>query len=1069
MIFKKSNKCTLYHFCFLLICLFSNFGFAVKSETDFPRKVPNVIVISADTLSARHLGSYGYQRDTSPFLDSLAQDSVFFEKVTSQAAYTLASHYSIFTGLFPQSHHVQIEIQKNSSTVLNPQFKTLFEYLKGVNYSTHWFGQTDEIELDLRRGLERGIDSFDKLDFADDKQFVKVKERVQNIAASGPQAKLIFFHSYFVHDPYTPKLSYLKKFDPLNNADSSIEIKRKKKRSEYNVSKDKPETIDRFKSEYDAGIRTFDDKVKNLVEILREHKLFENSIIIFTSDHGESFGEHGNFFHSEPYQVETAVPLFIKIPGQKPIKIKDNVYSVDILPTVLDVLGIKPSNEFDGRSLKELFSNGSVKKIPWILGVGYFSETISDGKYKLNVFRKKDPELYNFESDPWEINNLSFNKPDLLKTFQRKLEEMKFERTKNRFFSEKYRGPLRLQWFIPDGLRADRGDFNIFKWAEEGKLPNLKKMMREGVYGYSIPDFPSHTPINFASLLTGTHPSVHGIADGPMHVEGVPLKKPSAPGFASYTKRVAPIWKIVEDFGKSVFLLSVPGSTPPEIKGTTVRGRWGPWGADTFNVVFESKELFPLRKEQARGLRLFFLGEALTKFVEGVETKNKNEVKKEYTFEAHGGRFFGFQKLTIKNKKIRSLGQLNFKVGNSDFSLKMGEWSQWHPITLEFKGVKFQSQVKIKVIKIWNDGNFRLRVLYNNVNRLNTEPAEAADYLTAKVGPMTDHLDNWPPQLIFEKEDKDAALDEIKSSLLMHKNSTRLVGRDLDPEVFIHDTYTPNQMLESRWWHGNIDRTNPNFNKKLEKKSWDEVLDMYKGIDSVLGEALARAEHNLVVAFSSDHGVCPLHRLVHLNNLFAKKGWLKFTVNRETGEPEIDWKNTKVIYLKMLHVYVNPNGLDGDWKRGKGDEYEKLRDEVIQSLSELKDLNGVKPLVRALKWEAANETYDLPMDRIGDLVLEVKVNYFWYEEVNESLNLFSNPLTTGYKQSLNPKDNECMWTPFVLWGQGVKKGVKLSEPISHVDQLPTLLRLLNIPIPKHVQGKVLETAIQDDVLNSANR
>ena len=69
--------------------------------------------------------------------------------------------------------------------------------------------------------------------------------------------------------------------------------------------------------------------------------------------------------------------------------------------------------------------------------------------------------------------------------------------------------PEKIYWFIPDGLRAEPDMFTVFKWAQEGKLPNIKKMMENGAYGYSIPDFPGHTPVNFASLLTGAHPTVH--------------------------------------------------------------------------------------------------------------------------------------------------------------------------------------------------------------------------------------------------------------------------------------------------------------------------------------------------------------------------------------------------------------------------------------------------------------------------------------------------------------------------------------------------------------------------------
>ena len=96
---------------------------------------------------------------------------------------------------------------------------------------------------------------------------------------------------------------------------------------------------------------------------------------------------------------------------------------------------------------------------------------------------------------------------------------------------------LKLYWFIPDGMRADPDLFNIFKWAEEGKLPNIKKMMDSGSYGFSKPTFPGHTPTNFATLLTGTYPSKNGVADGPMHIEGRPLDKVAVGGFSSTAKK----------------------------------------------------------------------------------------------------------------------------------------------------------------------------------------------------------------------------------------------------------------------------------------------------------------------------------------------------------------------------------------------------------------------------------------------------------------------------------------------------------------------------------------------------
>ena len=82
---------------------------------------------------------------------------------------------------------------------------------------------------------------------------------------------------------------------------------------------------------------------------------------------------------------------------------------------------------------------------------------------------------------------------------------------------------VKLYWFIPDGMRAEPDLFNIYAWAREGKLPNIKKLMDRGTYGYSYPNFPSHTPTNFATLLTGSMPEIHGVDDGPMREVGKPL------------------------------------------------------------------------------------------------------------------------------------------------------------------------------------------------------------------------------------------------------------------------------------------------------------------------------------------------------------------------------------------------------------------------------------------------------------------------------------------------------------------------------------------------------------------
>jgi predicted AlkP superfamily phosphohydrolase/phosphomutase len=622
----------------------------------------------------------------------------------------------------------------------------------------------------------------------------------------------------------------------------------------------------------------------------------------------------------------------------------------------------------------------------------------------------------------------------------------------------------RLYWFIPDGMRADPDLFKIYQWANDGSLPNIKRLINEGSFGYSIPDFPSHTPTNFASLLTGSTPDIHGIADGPMHTEGYPLKRPSAPGFSSGSKKVPAAWKTFESQGKKVALLSIPGSTPPEISGLTIRGRWGGWGLDSSSIVYVNKRQFEDYKKFGRGFRLFFLGPKLTQFVPSrpIDSQNSDAPLLKSKLSAYGAdvsiEVFDSKKDLEKKYdkiKVRFPGGEIFTIGNK-------EQTPWVPIELIFKNTKVNSNAKLSVIDLKGNADFRVKLMIDNLNRFVVSPPEYAQVLSRNLGPMVDFADNWPPQLIYDVGDKDQFLSEMRQSTEWHKNAASHIWKDYSPDVFIHDIYTPNQMLESRWWHQFINKDALNFDKGKAKSAWKDIKEMYIRLDAIIGKVLEKADRKKdMIVLSSDHGVCPLKKLVKLNNLFGQKGWLKFEIDKETGEPSIDWKNTKVIYLKMAHIYINPNGLDGNWKRAKGQGYEKLRAEVIKTLLNLKDSDGFAPVANALEWEKASQNYQLPSDRIGDIVIETKVPYFWFEEVDESLDIFVNPMTSGFKQTTDPLKNKCMWTPFIVWGPNIKKGHRIQDPINHVDQLPTILRAMKLKDEKHMNGTVIDEVFND--------
>jgi predicted AlkP superfamily phosphohydrolase/phosphomutase len=158
----------------------------------------------------------------------------------------------------------------------------------------------------------------------------------------------------------------------------------------------------------------------------------------------------------------------------------------------------------------------------------------------------------------------------------------------------------------------------------------------------------------------------------------------------------------------------------------------------------------------------------------------------------------------------------------------------------------------------------------------------------------------------------------------------------------------------------------------------------------------------------------------------------------------------------MSNVYINPNGLGPVYKRSSGQEYEALRNEVIQALEGLRDEKGIHPLDAVVKWEKVSSELNLPPDRTGDLVVANKAGYGWSEDLTSNLQLFTVPLETGYKQAVFADNVPGLWAPFIVVGNGIKKNHQIAKPISHIDQLPTIFKAMSLQIPSKVEGKSVD-------------
>ena len=411
-------------------------------------KDKNIILISIDALRADHLGVYGYHRDTSPSIDRLAQESIVFEQAFSASSYTLASHTSLFTGLYPKTHKVSIKYTKEGKNVisykktsLDAKYKTLAEYLSSMGYHTIWSVIRDNPQLNMKgseaRGFQTKLPEIEELS-----EFFKWVDR-------NPNKKFFsFFHSEYLHDPYYSK-SYdripvfatsnykgsipgteretLKKFKEITGLKES-DIFRFPNHSKFNrfwwsfVNLEDSKDIQRLKDLYDDCILFVDRVISRLISYLKEKNLYKNTIIILVSDHGEAFGEHGHFRHMALHREILQVPLILYIPDFGSKRIKSQVSLIDVYPTILDLIGQDAPHQMDGKSVLPLIRGTSRKIHDYIFG-SFFNETsVSDGKWKLIRTKKGIRELYHIVKDPYEKREVSEKYPNIVKKMDQKID-----------------------------------------------------------------------------------------------------------------------------------------------------------------------------------------------------------------------------------------------------------------------------------------------------------------------------------------------------------------------------------------------------------------------------------------------------------------------------------------------------------------------------------------------------------------------------------------------------------------------------------------------------------------------
>ncbi len=374
------------------------------SSTPPPDPVHNVILISIDTLRADHVGAYGYERPTTPAVDAFAAESVLFSQAIAQAPSTLHSHASIFSSLVPQQHRASW----GAKTVLDESVVTVTEVLAKYGYRSAAFAGGGQMAAEF--GLAQGFDHYFKPEdapyFSD-----TVRHGVRWMEENGDQPFFLFLHNYEVHHPYEPRIEHQELLGIEYDGELSDVID-KELLDEINKGgrEIEEEDLAHIVSMYDAEIRSMDQGFEALVAYLRERGIYDNTLIVFTSDHGEEFGEHGVIgWHSHTlYDELLRVPLIIKYPAGDygGTVVDQQVRSIDIAPTVLGYLQLPAPADFCGSDLAALVEGGSMEELPAVSRMDRAAHidrsSIRTEEWKLAGLARRR-SLYDLSSDPEEL------------------------------------------------------------------------------------------------------------------------------------------------------------------------------------------------------------------------------------------------------------------------------------------------------------------------------------------------------------------------------------------------------------------------------------------------------------------------------------------------------------------------------------------------------------------------------------------------------------------------------------------------------------------------------------------
>lgn len=602
----------------------------------------------------------------------------------------------------------------------------------------------------------------------------------------------------------------------------------------------------------------------------------------------------------------------------------------------------------------------------------------------------------------------------------------------------------------------------VYEYAVSGHLPNLKMLIDRGVYFKNcLVPYPTITPPNWTTIVTGAWIGAHGITCFNMHKPGMPLDETYA-AFDSRDCQAEYLWEAAEKDNRLTIILNYPSTWPPrggriiqvggaglavnewritpELSHTMEVGRYASWyGVTICEDMLFSTEDYPLAAK--------------------VELKNSNgwenmpeDVKAIREAELH----LYFPRALYRVKPIswwlavldRGSGFKEAVLSKSrDFKstftkLTVDSWSPLIRDVFETEKGSVRAAFKVKLLKLsLNGSNVKLYVMPIGALSGWSYPEEVASKLEFEdVYPVPSHAVYRALTLGWIDEETFLEAIDIEHRWLA-KAACKLMDEYPLWSIFVMHAHCPD------WaYHAFINKVDPSTSSSKEENDlYSKVeLEFYRSLDRMVGEIIGKVDlDRTLVIVASDHGAKPTTHRFDPREVLEKAGLLAY--REEDGRKVVDWSRTKAIPQRACYIYVNLKGRDPNGIVESG-EYDKVVDQVIKALYDYTDPEtGLKPILFALRKEDAR-IIGLYGERIGDVIFALRPEFGGQHGAFLPTAIYG----IGDLRGL-----------LIMAGPGLKKNVVIDRTVWLTDIVPTICYLMELPIPKNTGGAIIYQALED--------